>query len=203
MRCTQHAIRGGFCVRSLCQRCALHVGIIPPTAAVPAALLPSQGASFQTLLDSSRSPSWRRPAGSQSPTCRSPSTARHRGHLRTFHVTVPGTDPRVPASLGLAFGTGQRCPRPPAPTWDQGSALHGARLRDHRLSGRSALRNLAVGMGPDTAHRTELAARIPTGFCAAFPLICCPAAKGNGVRHHQLLPVTHLQLLHPWKDVQG
>lgn len=128
------------------------------------------------------------PAGSPSPPRRSPSTAGHRGHGSGHAVSqhlaqIPTCQPRL---LGQAahLGPGPGFPRRGAWCPVAGAPALGA-IPAAELGGDGAVG--AVWKRLDAAHRAELVARIPTGFGAVFPLICCPAGKGNGVRHRQLL----------------
>lgn len=166
--------------------------LLPPTAAIPAVLLPSQGASLQGLMDSGRSPSQRSPARHR--TCRlsvpSPQVTEHcwtqRAQIRASScVTALGRNSHVPAMHTAAHlgpwpsfpGRGARCPVAGPPAL---GAILAAELGMDGAVG-------AVWKGLDAAHCAQLVARIPTRFGAVFPLICCPAGKGNGVRHCQLL----------------
>lgn len=131
------------------------------------------------------------PAGSPSPPRTSPSTVGHRGHSSGHPVAaIPTCQPRLLGQAGAAprpaahLGPGPGFPgrgagRPVAGAPALG-AIPAAELGLDRAVG-------AVRKGLDAAHRAELVARIPTRLGAVLPLICCPAAKGTGVRHCQLL----------------
>lgn len=130
------------------------------------------------------------PAGSPSPPRTSPSTAGHRGHSSGHRVAqhsaqVPMCQPQLLGQAGAAHlgpgpgfpWRGAGCPVAGAPAL---GAIPAAELGRDRAVG-------AVRKGLEAAHRAELVARIPTRLGAVLPLICCPAGKGNGVRHLQLL----------------